>query len=170
MAHQCFIVYVNEKTADDAIELRSKGSHQAILFAAAVVAGLLLGWVAPLVINWALGIGGLPFEKPMQLLQRAVNSWGAWVLIVIGGVAGGVFGLVLLGGLVGLRVTARDLTILVGSDKTRFARSQVAAALFDEGHLVLRDAQDADLIRKKLDVSEADARAALRRYDWPIED
>ncbi|MFC7623319.1 hypothetical protein [Microlunatus sp. GCM10028923] len=160
---------MNEKTADDAIELRTKGAHQAILFAGAVVAGLLLGWIAPLVINWALGIGGLPFEKPMQLLQRAVNSWGAWVLIVIGGVVGAVLGLILLGGLVGLRVTARDLTIVVGSDKTRFARSQVAVAMFDEGHLVLRDAHDVDLIRKKLDVGQEEARAALRRYDWPIE-
>ncbi|GAB3745076.1 YqeB family protein [Microlunatus parietis] len=161
---------MSEKTADEAIELRTKGVHQAILFAGAVVAGLLLGWIAPLVINWALGIGGLPFEKPMELLQRVINSWGAWVLIVVGGVAGAVFGLVMLGGLVGLRVTARDLTIVVGSDKTRFARSQVAAALFDEGHLVLRDPQDVDLIRKKLDVSQQDVLAALRRYDWPIED
>lgn len=169
MEHQCFIEYVDEKTADEAAELRTSGAHQAILFAVAVIAGLFLGWIAPLVINWALGIGGLPFERPMQLLQRVINSWGSWVLIVAGGVVGAVFGLIMLGGLVGLRVTARDLTLLVGSDKTRFARSQVAAALFEDGHLVLRDAQDADLIRKKLDVSQEQATAALRRYGWPVE-
>ena len=153
----------------DVTVLELKNAHQLILVAVTTVIGLVIGFFAPRVIGWALGVGGLPFERPMQLLQRISESWGSWVLIVIGGVLGVVVGLILLSGLVRAKIGARDITILKGSAKTRFARSQVALALIDEGHLVLRDAQDADLIREKLEVPVDQVVATLRRYDWPIQ-
>ncbi len=166
---------VNEKRASDAagttdaVLVEMKNAHQLILVAVTTVLGLVLGFFAPRVISWALGIGGLPFEKPMQLLQRISESWGSWVLIIVGGIAGVLIGLALLSTLISAKITARDVTIIKGSRKTRFARSQVALALIDEGHLVLRDKEDADLVREKIEGSTEDLVAALRRYEWPIE-
>jgi hypothetical protein len=154
----------------DAVVLELKNAHQLILVVVTTAIGLVIGYFAPRVISWALGIGGLPFEKPMQLLQRLADSWGSWVLIIAGGVAGLVVGLILLGGLVSAKITARDITIIQGSKKTRFARAQVSLAVIDEGHLVLRDERDADLVREKIEGSTADLVAALRRFDWPVED
>lgn len=150
--------------------LEVKNSHQLIIVAVTTAIGLVVGWLAPRVIGWALGIGGLPFAGPMRLLQQIADSWGSWVLIIIGGVAGVVLGLIILGGLVGVRVSARDVTLIKGSTKTRFARAQVSTALIEDGHLVLRDERDADLIREKPDVSTEEVLGALRRYGWPIEE
>jgi hypothetical protein len=154
----------------DAVLLEMKNTHQLILVAVTTAIGLVVGYFAPRLISWALGIGGLPFEKPMQLLQRLADSWGSWVLIIVGGIAGLVVGLILLGSLVSAKITARDVTIIHGSKKTRFARSQVALALIDEGHLVLRDERDADLVREKIEGSTDDLLAALRRFGWPVEE
>ncbi|WP_152361244.1 YqeB family protein [Microlunatus speluncae] len=155
--------------AADEVLVEMKNAHQLILVAVTTVIGLVLGFFAPRVIGWALGIGGLPFEKPMQLLQRISESWGSWVLIIVGGVIGVIGGLILLSGLISAKITARDITIIKGSTKKRFARSQVALVLIDEGHLVLRDSADADLVREKIEGSNEDLVTALRRYDWPIE-
>lgn len=153
----------------EAIVLQWRTAHRVALVAVTATIGLVLGWLAPRIIGWALAVGGLPFAGPMRLLQRIAESWGSWVLIVLGGVAGVLVGVSVLGGLVGVRVSGRDITVLKGSTKIRFARAQVAAALIDEGHLVLRDDRDVDLIREKLDVSGDEVLAVLRRFDWPVE-
>jgi hypothetical protein len=57
---------------------------------------------------------------------------------------------------------------LRGKKKQRFARGQISAVLIDDGHLVLRDERDADLIREKLDVPVEQVATALRAHDWPI--
>ena len=142
--------------------------HQAVGVIVLAVIGAGLGLVAPFLIGWAHGRDWLPFQAQLRLLQKIVETVGSWILIAAGIVLGGLVGLGLAGELSRVTVTDADVTIASGRDKQRFSRAQVSEALFDDKHLVLRDDRDADLIRKKLDVSETDVMAALRHHGWPI--
>lgn len=153
--------------AETVLEVRA--AHRWLLVAGLTVAGLGVGLAAPPVIGWAQGLDWLPFQGPMGLLQQLSSTVGSWLLVVIGTVAGAVIGLGLTDELTKVRVTDRDVTFIKGRKKERFARGQVNAALIDDGHLVLRDERDADLIRRDLDVPVDQVRAALTKHDWPLE-
>jgi hypothetical protein len=145
------------------------GSHRVLIVAGLTVLGIGLGIAAPHLIRWAHGVDWLPFQGPMRLLEMLAGRVGSWLLVVIGGVAGAVIGLGITDDLTKVRITDRDVTFIKGRKKERFARAQVTAAMIDEGHLVLRDQQDADLIRHDLDVPADRVRQALRTHDWPME-
>lgn len=150
--------------------LQVKPVHQGIILAVVCAAGIGLGVVAPAVINWALEQQWIPFQKPMQVLTAVSHKVGSWILIVIGGVVGALAGLGIIDSLSKINISDRDITFIQGRKKQRFARSQVAEALIDTGHLVLRDMDDADLIRHDLDVPADEVVTALRRYQWPVQD
>lgn len=158
-----------QDTGESVTVLEVRAAHRGLLVAGLTVVGLGVGLAAPAVVGWAQGVDWLPFQGPMQLLQKLASTVGGWLLAVIGTVAGAVIGLGLTDELTKLRVTDRDVTFVKGRKKDRFSRAQVTAAVIDDGHLVLRDERDADLIRRDLDVGTEQVRAALRKHNWPLE-
>lgn len=155
-----------ESTEPTVLEIAPR--HQAIGVLILVVVGAGLGVVSPFLIDWAQARDWLPFQGQLRLLQKLVDAFGSWVLIAAGIVLGGLVGLGLAGELSKVTVTDADVTIASGREKKRFSRAQVSRALYDDKHFVLRDDRDADLIRKKLDVSEAEVITALRQHGWPV--
>jgi hypothetical protein len=131
------------------------------------VLGIVLGVAAPVVIRW-LHDQGLPFPGPLHLVELLATRIGSWILPIVGAVVGLVLGAGVAEELASVRITGRDVTFIRGKKKQRFARGQISAALIDDGHLVLRDERDADLIREKLDVPVEQVATALRAHDWPI--
>lgn len=157
------------KAESDAVLLQVRPLYQNLLIAVVSALGIGLGIAAPAIIRWAHGMEWLPFDGPMRLLELLASKIGSWILPVIGAIAGFLVGGGIVDGMAKVRVSARDVTVIHGKKKQRFARAQVTAALVDEGHLVLRDERDADLIRTDVDIPINELVATLRHYDWPVE-
>lgn len=142
---------------------------QVLIIGGLIALGIVVGLAAPLLIRW-LHESGFPFPGPLHVLELLATRIGAWILPIIGAVAGLVLGAGITDDLTTVRVTGRDVTFIRGKKKQRFARGQISLAVIDDGHLVLRDDRDADLIRQKLDVPVEQVRDALRTHDWPVTD
>ncbi len=140
-----------------------------VVAAAFVGLGAALGWVAPWVVGWGLAQPWLPFKGPLAILDQLEGNFGGWLLIVIGAVAGLVVGVLAMADTTKIEITARDITLVKGDKKQRFARSQIGTVVIDGSHLVLRDRVDVDLIRQKVDGSVPALTEALRHHDWPVE-
>lgn len=154
----------------DAELLQVRPLYRNLLVGVVIALGIALGIAAPVIIRWAHGMDWIPFQGPLRLLELLASKVGVWILPIIGAVAGLLVGGGIVDGMAKIRVTHRDVTIIHGKKKQRFSRAQVTAALIDEGHLVLRDERDADLIRQDVDIPAHDLLDALRRYGWPAED
>lgn len=178
MRHSCVIVKGMEvdsveqgaEEGRDVSMLAVTNRDQIIVLVLGGGLGLALGIAAPYVIGWALTMDWLPFQGPMRMLEALSSRVGSWILILVGLVAGVLIALGIVGQLAKVQITDRDVTFIRGNKKQRFARSQVALALIDEKHLVLRDERDVDLVREELDVSATDVTEALQRHGWPIEE
>ncbi|MGD7707042.1 YqeB family protein [Microlunatus sp. Y2014] len=132
------------------------------------VLGTGLGVAAPVVLRWASQLDWLPFQGPRELLAGLAGWAGSWILVALGLVTGLVAGLLIVGSLTTVTVTARDLVFTTGDKVERYARAQVTEVVLDGKHLVLRDERDADLVRHDLDVEPQPVLDAIRERRWPV--
>ena len=158
----------NNTTAQQTTLLQVRSAQQAAIVAGLALLGVAVGFAAPAVIGWMQQVDWLPLPAALRIVDGLSSTAGRWILPLIGAVAGTVVGLAILDGLSKIEVSGRSVTIIHGRKKQRFARSQVAEALVDDGHLVLRDKDDADLIREDLDVPAGEVVRALRHHGWPV--
>lgn len=140
-----------------------------VVAAVFVAVGVGLGLAAPYVIAWGLTQPWLPLRGALSILDQLAARFGSWLLVVVGGSAGVVLGLLAAADETKVEIGARDITLVKGDTRQRFARSQVGTAVLVGNHLTLRDHADADLVRRKLDLPMAALGEALRRHDWPTE-
>ncbi len=124
-----------------------------VVAAAFVGLGATLGWVAPWVVGWGLAQRWLPLKGPLAILDQLEETFGGWLLIVVGAVAGLIVRFLAMADTTKIEITARDITFVKGDKKQRFARSQITTIVIDGSHLVLPDQADVDLIRQKVDGS-----------------
>ena len=132
------------------------------------VVGAALGLLLPTLTGWALSLPWLPLQGPVRLLDQlgAVAPW--WALVLVGLVAGTLVGLGLLDGFTTVTVTDREVVVVRGSERRRWARSQVHEAVVEGRHLSLRDERDVDLVRERVDGSIPALVEALRRHGWAV--
>ncbi|SDE00546.1 YqeB family protein [Auraticoccus monumenti] len=135
----------------------------ALLGAGGLLLGLLLPWLAALL----LGLPWVPFQGPLELVRVLQDTVPVWVLPLVGLVGGGLLGWFGSADDPVVTVSARELVITQGSQRQRFARSQVAEVEVHEGHLVVRDAADVELTHEKVSGDVGALGEALRRFDWP---
>jgi hypothetical protein len=149
--------------------VRTPLTQHLVVGAVFVAIGVGVGLAAPYVVPWGLAQPWLPFKGLLIPLDQLTDRFGAWLLVVAGGVAGLVLGFIAAADETSVQISARDITFVKGDKKQRFARSQIGTAVVDGHHLVLRDKADADLIRQKLDLSMSTVAEALSRHHWPTE-
>ncbi|MDN5727643.1 MAG: hypothetical protein L0G99_17190, partial [Propionibacteriales bacterium] len=154
-----------------ATHVRVPRQDYVVLSVALGLLGLLLGWFLPLLAGLAAGAQWAPFQDPLRLIDSLLDEhgWLRWVLAVLLPVAGVVAGIFLVAMGTTVQITDAEI-VLIGEDKKRrFARAQVTRVLLEGKELVLRDRDDADLVREKLDVPVDQVMDALERHDWSPE-
>jgi hypothetical protein len=145
------------------------GTTAAVVLSAPVV-GAALGLLLPTLTGWALSLPWMPLRGPLNLLDQlaAITPW--WVAVLVGVVGGTLVGLSLLDGFTTVTVTDRELVVVTGSERRRWARAQVHEAVLEGRHLSLRDERDVDLVRQSVDGNVPALTDALRRHGWPVRD
>ena len=147
----------------------------AVEWVAMAALGSGLGLVLAFALPWLIGLAGsldwFPYSSQLLLAGRLLAevpvaravSWG--LLPVIGAVAA-----VLLGTqAVTLQVTGREVVVLDGGKRQRFARSQVDRIVLHGKRMSVRDSGDVDLCEVKLDVAPDRVVESLRRHGWSVD-
>lgn len=132
-----------------------------------VLLALLLPWLAGLAASWPW----FPVQGPLRLVDQLLDAhgWLRWVLIGVLPVVGLVGGFFVSAMATTVQVTDAEIVLIGDDTKRRIARSQVTRVLLEGKELVLRDREDADLVREKLDVPLDEVQAALERHEWTPE-
>lgn len=138
------------------------------LVLALTTAGAGLGWVLPALTGWLLALPWVPLQGPLSLLDRLVDAGPGWVAVLVAAVVGVLAGLGILGQCTSVVVTSREIVLREGSERRRWARSQVHEVVLEGHHLSLRDERDADLVRTAVDGSIPTLAGALRQHGWPL--
>lgn len=150
--------------------LALSGGARALIVGAVTAIGLGLGIALPFLLGLVERLPWFPYEGPRELLAMISGRVGSWILAVVGTLVGLVVGALVAASVTRIEVSDRDIVVIPDgkeADRSRFAVAQVDQVLIESGHLVLRDASDADLGRWKLEVKESEVIEALQRHGWP---
>ncbi|KAB1949725.1 hypothetical protein F8271_00340 [Micromonospora sp. ALFpr18c] len=138
----------------------------AVLWGGFPLLGAGAGWLLAATTGWLAGLPWVPFQDFITLLDRLPEPQAT-----IGTTAVGVLG----GLVVGAIGTAERLIVTVdaaqvrlrraGSDRS-VARAETRVVFVDDKHLVLLDADDAELARESTDLPTAQLAAAFRTHGW----
>jgi hypothetical protein len=149
-----------------------------LVLAVTTGAGGGLGALLPALTGWLLALPWVPLQGPLTLVDRLADAapWWLlvvvaapwWLLVVVAAVVGALAGLGTLEQCTSATVTPREVVLVRGSRRRRWARAQVHEVVLEGRHLSLRDERDVDLVREAVDGSAAALAETLRRHGWPL--
>lgn len=139
-----------------------------LLSAGGVVVGAVLGALLDPVAGWVSRQGWLPFQALLDQVDRFAGWSPVWAQLLVGAAVGLAVGMFLVSQATVVEVDGREIVVVQGSTRRRFARSQVGAAVLEGRHLSLRDHADVDLVREGVDGDVATLQDALREHGWPV--
>lgn len=139
------------------------------------LAGVLLGWFAPVIAKATRTWEWMPLRGPISMIGGLVDGAGGLIhlgLAIALGVVCAVLALELLDS-TRLEIDHRAVTVRGDKKATRCPRAQVAEIEVERrslGRCILsiRDAEDADLARAELDISADRVRTALEQHEWVV--
>lgn len=140
------------ETDDAAVTIRLKRRDEILALILAIIGGAILCALLPGAARWALSdLPWVPLTGPLELLlalQEMITRWG---MILLGAVLGGLLGLWALDEEPVITLSESELIAQTGQKRYRFARSQVGKARVIGKHLTVRDPNDVELLRLKVD-------------------
>lgn len=153
---------------DERARIALDRGSRVFLVAGGVAVGVVLALVLRPVSGWLGDQSWLPWSGVVDAIERFAR-WAPLAARLPAGVAlGAAAGLLLVGEATVVEVSRRDVVVIKGRTRTRWARAQVGEAILDGRRLSLRDPQDADLAAETIDGDPAALRSALVRYGWPV--
>jgi hypothetical protein len=139
-----------------------------LVLAVTTGAGGGLGALLPALTGWLLALPWVPLQGPLTLVDRLADGAPWWLLVVVAAVVGALAGLGILEQCTSVTVTPREVVLIRGSRRRRWARAQVHEVVLEGHHLCLRNERDVDLVREAVDGSAEALAEALRRHGWPL--
>ncbi|MBM0234731.1 hypothetical protein JNW91_24690 [Micromonospora sp. STR1_7] len=138
----------------------------AVMWGGFPLLGAGAGWLLAAATGWLAGLSWVPFQDFIELLDRLPEPQATIGTITVG----------VLGGLVVAGIgTAERLIVTVDAAQVRLrrsgtgrdvARAETRVVFVDDGHLVLLDADGAELAREPTDLPSAPLAAAFRAHGW----
>lgn len=137
---------------DAAVTIRLQRRDEILVLILAVIGGAILFAVLPGTARWALSnLPWIPWGGPLELLIALEEMITGWGVTLLGAVVGGLLGLWVLDEEPVITLSKSELIVLKGDQRYRFARSQVGKACVIDRHLTVRDPNDVELLRLKID-------------------
>lgn len=142
----------------------------AVLIGGGLLGGAIIGWALPFVAEWMVSLPWAPWQGPAKLVTAWQTGWTGYLLIAIGILAGGVFGLYALSDLVSVTIDRQSLTIGKQSARLVLPREDISGIFFDEKDLVLTGKGGAEVHRTRAETERRQLGEALLAYGWPYLD
>lgn len=140
------------KSEEAAATVRLKRRDEILVLVLAIIGGGVVSALLPSAARWALAnFSWVPWNGPMELVIELESMITWWGMILLGAVVGGLLGLWALDEEPVITVTESELIAQKGDKRYRFARSQVGKAQIIGKHLTVRDPNDVELLRLKID-------------------
>ncbi len=144
-----------------------KQIDQIVVIMVAAVAGATLLFFLPKGADWALAnLPWVPWDGPLKLLIASEQMLSRWGVAALGALLGVLTGVLIIHDEPVVTISSSELLVCKGDKRHRFARAQVNTVGIVNGHLVIRDHSNVELLYVKID-QRSKIEAALRARDWP---
>lgn len=138
-----------------------------LAWAVCPVLGAALGWALPRVVPWLHDLPWLPFDGPLELVQRIPEPHVTIAATIVGAVGGVVLAAMVVADLVTITVTRSRLRVVRGDVVHDVLRSAIGSVHLEGKRLVVLDRQGAEMVREATDLPADAIRAAFTANGYP---
>lgn len=134
--------------------------------------GIGLGWSVPRLVPRMQDLPWLPFDGPLELIQRIPEPHLTVGAMVVGCVAGLLLAAMVVADLVTVTVSGERTRVVRGEHAHEVLRAAVGAVFMDGKRLVMLDSRGAEMLRESTDLSADELRSAFlgHGYPWSVSD
>lgn len=131
------------------------------------VLGIALGWAVPRIVPWLQDLPWLPFDGPLELVQRLPEPQLTVGAMVVGGIGGLLLAAMVVADLVTVTVAADRARVVRGEHAHEVLRAAVGSVFMDGTRLVVLDTRGAEMLREATDLPIDEVRAAFTGHGFP---